>query len=115
MLAGVAAGVARSLGLDPVIVRVAFLVLALAGGAGMPLYVAGWLLIPDEESGESLAAQLIQSVWQAADGRVGQPRAVPAFAGRRSVRQLGAADRRVARARPGRARRRPPSAPSQPA
>ena len=62
MLAGVAAGVARSLGLDPVIVRVAFLVLALAGGAGVPLYVAGWLLIPDEESGESLAAQLIQSV-----------------------------------------------------
>lgn len=62
MLAGVAAGVARSLGLDPVIVRVAFLVLALAGGAGVPLYVAGWLLIPDEESGESMAAQLIQSV-----------------------------------------------------
>jgi phage shock protein PspC (stress-responsive transcriptional regulator) len=62
MLAGVAAGVARSLGLDPVIVRIAFLVLALAGGAGVPLYLAGWLLIPDEQSGESLAAQLIQSV-----------------------------------------------------
>ena len=62
MIAGVAAGVARSLGIDPVIVRVAFLVLALAGGAGVPLYVAGWLLIPDEAAGESLAAQLIQSV-----------------------------------------------------
>ena len=62
MIAGVAAGVARSLGINPVIVRVAFLVLALAGGAGVPLYIAGWLLIPDEVSGESLAAQLIQSV-----------------------------------------------------
>jgi phage shock protein PspC (stress-responsive transcriptional regulator) len=62
MIAGVAAGVARSLGIDPVIVRVAFLVLALAGGAGVPLYIAGWLLIPDEASGESLATQLIQSV-----------------------------------------------------
>ena len=62
MLAGVAAGIARSLGIDPVIVRVAFLVLALAGGAGVPLYVAGWLLIPDEESGESVAAELIRSV-----------------------------------------------------
>jgi phage shock protein PspC (stress-responsive transcriptional regulator) len=62
MLTGVAAGVARSLGIDPVIVRVAFVVLALAGGAGVPLYLAGWLLIPDEESGESLAAQFIQSV-----------------------------------------------------
>jgi phage shock protein PspC (stress-responsive transcriptional regulator) len=62
MLAGVAAGVARSLGIDPVLVRVAFVVLAVAGGAGVPLYLAGWLLIPDEESGQSLAAQLIQSV-----------------------------------------------------
>jgi phage shock protein PspC (stress-responsive transcriptional regulator) len=62
MLAGVAAGVGRSLGIDPVIVRVAFLVLTLAGGAGVPLYVAGWLLIPDEESGESVAAELIRSV-----------------------------------------------------
>jgi phage shock protein PspC (stress-responsive transcriptional regulator) len=61
MLAGVAAGVGRSLGIDPVVVRVAFLVLTLAGGAGVPLYVAGWLLIPDEESGESLAADLIRS------------------------------------------------------
>jgi phage shock protein PspC (stress-responsive transcriptional regulator) len=62
MIAGVAAGVARSFGIDPVIVRVAFLVLALAGGAGVPLYIAGWLLIPDEVSGESVAAQFIQSV-----------------------------------------------------
>ena len=62
MLAGVAAGVARGLGIDPVIVRIAFVVLALAGGAGVPLYLAGWLLIPDEESGVSLAAQLIHGV-----------------------------------------------------
>jgi phage shock protein PspC (stress-responsive transcriptional regulator) len=62
MLAGVAAGVARSLGIEPVIVRIAFVVLVLAGGAGVPLYLAGWLLIPDQESGQSLAAELIQSV-----------------------------------------------------
>jgi phage shock protein PspC (stress-responsive transcriptional regulator) len=61
MMAGVAAGVARSLGVDPMIVRLAFVVLALAGGAGVPLYLAGWLLIPDELAGESLAAQLFQS------------------------------------------------------
>jgi phage shock protein PspC (stress-responsive transcriptional regulator) len=62
MAAGVAAAVARSLGVDPAIVRVAFVFLALAGGAGLPLYLAGWLLIPDDLSGESLAAQLIHSV-----------------------------------------------------
>jgi phage shock protein PspC (stress-responsive transcriptional regulator) len=62
MLAGVAAGIARSLGVDPVLVRVAFLVLALIGGAGVPLYLAGWLLIPDEATGQSLAAELIRSL-----------------------------------------------------
>jgi phage shock protein PspC (stress-responsive transcriptional regulator) len=62
MLAGVAAGVARSLGVDPLVVRIAFVVLVLAGGAGVPLYLAGWLLIPDQESGQSLAAELLQAV-----------------------------------------------------
>jgi phage shock protein PspC (stress-responsive transcriptional regulator) len=61
MLAGVAAGIGRSLGVDPVIVRLAFVVLALAGGAGIPLYLAGWLLIPEEVTGRSLAAVLFQS------------------------------------------------------
>jgi len=62
LVAGVAAGVARGLGIDPVLVRIAFVVLALAGGAGVPLYLAGWLLIPDEVSGQSVAAELIRSV-----------------------------------------------------
>jgi phage shock protein PspC (stress-responsive transcriptional regulator) len=62
MLAGVAAGIARSLGVDPIIARVGFLVLALVGGAGVPLYLAGWLLIPDESTGQSLAAELIGSL-----------------------------------------------------
>jgi phage shock protein PspC (stress-responsive transcriptional regulator) len=62
MLGGVAAGVARSIGEDPTIVRIAFVVLVLIGGAGLPLYLAGWLLIPDEDSGQSLATRLIQSV-----------------------------------------------------
>lgn len=61
MLAGVAAGVARSLGVDPVITRIAFVILTLAGGAGIPLYLAGWLLIPDERSGHSVAAEVAAS------------------------------------------------------
>ncbi|HXW46448.1 MAG TPA: PspC domain-containing protein [Streptosporangiaceae bacterium] len=62
MLAGVAAGIARSLAVDPAVVRVGFLVLALVGGAGLPLYLAGWLLIPDEVTGESLAGEVIRSL-----------------------------------------------------
>lgn len=46
VVAGVAAGVADRLGLDPVLVRLAFGVLALALGAGVVLYGALWALLP---------------------------------------------------------------------
>ncbi|WP_232663821.1 PspC domain-containing protein [Pseudonocardia sp. TRM90224] len=46
-VAGVAAGVARRYDIDPVLVRVGFVVAAFLGvGAG--LYIAGWILLPDE-------------------------------------------------------------------
>ena len=61
MLAGVAAGAARYLGVDPVIIRIAFVVLTFAGGAGIPLYLAGLLLIPDEGSDQSIAGSLFSS------------------------------------------------------
>ncbi len=48
-VAGVAAGLARHFGIDPVIVRVAFVVLAIFGGGGLLLYIALWLLLPDDE------------------------------------------------------------------
>jgi phage shock protein PspC (stress-responsive transcriptional regulator) len=59
MIAGVAGGIARSLGVDPIIVRVGFILFTLLGGAGLPLYLAGWLLIPDEGSAQSLAGEFI--------------------------------------------------------
>jgi phage shock protein PspC (stress-responsive transcriptional regulator) len=62
MIAGVAAGVARALGVDPLIVRIGFVVLTLLGAFGVVLYLAGWALIPDERSGRALAADLLQSV-----------------------------------------------------
>lgn len=45
-LAGLAGGVAEHWGIDPVLVRVGWVLLALSGGVGLVLYVAGWLLIP---------------------------------------------------------------------
>ncbi|AXX33837.1 PspC domain-containing protein [Actinosynnema mirum] len=44
-VAGVAAGIAGRYQLDPVIVRVAFVALALCDGAGVLVYLAGWLLL----------------------------------------------------------------------
>ena len=62
MLAGVAAGLARYFGVDVTIVRIAFAVLTVVGGAGIPLYLAGLLLIPEEGSDQSIAGSLIESL-----------------------------------------------------
>ncbi len=58
MVAGVAGGIARELGVDPLFVRAAFVLLALAGGSGFVLYAAGWLLLPDEGGHEPIGAGL---------------------------------------------------------
>lgn len=62
MVAGVAAGLARYLGVDVTIARIAFAVLTLAGGAGLPIYLAAWLLIPEEGAERSIASELLSSL-----------------------------------------------------
>jgi phage shock protein PspC (stress-responsive transcriptional regulator) len=59
MIAGVAAGAADYFGIDVTIVRIILVVLALFGGAGVPLYLAAWLLVPDECSDVSVAEELL--------------------------------------------------------
>ncbi|MFN0153535.1 MAG: PspC domain-containing protein [Gaiella sp.] len=49
-LAGVAAGIGHYLGIDPTIVRIAFLVLTAAGGIGVLLYLICWLVMPRGEA-----------------------------------------------------------------
>ena len=49
-LAGVAGGLGRHFDVDPTVLRVVFVVLALFGGAGLLLYGACWLLVPEEGS-----------------------------------------------------------------
>jgi phage shock protein PspC (stress-responsive transcriptional regulator) len=61
MLTGVAAGLAGYLGVDVTIVRIAFVVLTIAGGAGMPLYLAGLLLIPEQGRDRSIVGAFIKS------------------------------------------------------
>lgn len=58
-MAGVASGVARFFDVDPTLVRIAFVALALVGGLAFPLYLAGWLLIPEEGADLSVAEQLL--------------------------------------------------------
>ncbi|HYF72931.1 MAG TPA: PspC domain-containing protein [Nocardioides sp.] len=47
-VAGVAGGLGRHLDVDPLILRVAFVVLVFFGGAGLILYAACWLLVPED-------------------------------------------------------------------
>jgi phage shock protein PspC (stress-responsive transcriptional regulator) len=47
-VAGVAGGLARHLDIDPLVLRVAFVVLVFFGGAGLILYGAAWLLVPED-------------------------------------------------------------------
>jgi phage shock protein PspC (stress-responsive transcriptional regulator) len=47
-VAGIAGGLGRHLDIDPVILRVAFVVLTFFGGVGVLLYVALWLLLPED-------------------------------------------------------------------
>ena len=44
VIAGVAAGIAERLGIDPIVIRLAFIVLAFAGGFGVIVYLVSWLI-----------------------------------------------------------------------
>ncbi len=47
-IGGVSAAIGLRYGVDPVLIRVVFVVSALYGGAGVLLYLLGWLLLPKE-------------------------------------------------------------------
>jgi phage shock protein PspC (stress-responsive transcriptional regulator) len=59
VLAGVAGGIARYLGADVTLVRVIIAALALLNGVGVALYIAAWLLIPEDGSDQPVAAAWI--------------------------------------------------------
>ena len=62
MLAGVASGIAGYVGVDALLIRIGFAVLAIMGGVGIPLYIVCWLLIPDQGATESIATDFTSSL-----------------------------------------------------
>lgn len=56
VIAGVAGGLARYLGIDPLVVRIAFVILAFPL-PGLLLYILGWIFIPEEREGEPVGAR----------------------------------------------------------
>ena len=51
VVAGVAGGIGKHLGLDPLLVRIGFVLLSFALGFGVVVYVLTWLLAPQEAAG----------------------------------------------------------------
>ncbi|MHB8102922.1 MAG: PspC domain-containing protein [Methanosarcina sp.] len=48
IIAGVCSGIAEYFNIDPTIVRLLWLLLALSGGAGVIAYIIAWVIIPEE-------------------------------------------------------------------
>ncbi|WP_420174632.1 PspC domain-containing protein [Luteococcus sp. OSA5] len=57
VIAGVCHGLARQLFIDPLLVRVAAVVLALASGVGIVLYAGAWAVMPQEGARERLVSR----------------------------------------------------------
>jgi phage shock protein C len=47
-LAGVCGGLAEYFDLDPTLIRVLFVILAVLGGSGVILYLAMWIIVPKQ-------------------------------------------------------------------
>ena len=47
MIAGVCAGLAEYLDVDPVLVRLAMVLFTLAGGSGVIIYLIAWIIMPE--------------------------------------------------------------------
>jgi signal transduction histidine kinase len=69
-LGGVCSGFAARLGIDPLLIRLGFVATLFAGGAGIPLYVIAWMLIPAEGPEKLIVSRLLdrRDAWLVAGG-----------------------------------------------
>lgn len=50
MVAGVCAGLANYVNIDPTIMRILFVLIAFAGGASVLVYLIMWIVMPEEKT-----------------------------------------------------------------
>ena len=60
MVAGVAGGLGEHFNVDPVLFRLLFVILTIAGGAGLLVYAAAWLLIPERGAQQSVGEDALR-------------------------------------------------------
>lgn len=61
MVAGVSGGLAQYFDIHPAFYRVGFVVLTLLGGAGLVIYAAAWLVMPDEGKEDSIVTAALRN------------------------------------------------------
>ena len=61
ILGGVAAGLGDYIDVDPVMIRLLFVILCLAGGSGLIIYVVCWLIMPRDDEVDAGAAEATSS------------------------------------------------------
>lgn len=61
MIGGVCGGIAEYFNIDPTFVRLAFVILAFAGGPGILIYIAMLLLVPEETTHKTYVQKQPQS------------------------------------------------------
>src|SRR5437660_7790246 len=64
-IAGVAGGLAAYLGVEPLWIRIAFVVISIPGGLGVLLYLLGWVLIPEEGEPAAIGEGLLEHLRRA--------------------------------------------------
>lgn len=78
MLGGVSGGLAEHTGIDAVLWRALFAGLTLAGGAGLPIYLLLWVLVPPAPAGPADRTNLLDEWVARLRGRLGSDRTHPA-------------------------------------
>ena len=61
MVAGVCGGLGEYLAIDPVLIRIFFVLLTIGGGSGVLVYLLLWILIPEAGRAEAGAEETIRS------------------------------------------------------
>ncbi len=80
MIGGVSGGLAEYSGIDPVLWRVGFVALTLAGGAGVPLYLVLWVLMPPAPVDPGGQPSPLEHLVQRLHARISGTRATPPHA-----------------------------------
>jgi phage shock protein PspC (stress-responsive transcriptional regulator) len=61
VIAGVAGGLGQHFGVDPVVVRIGFVLAVLLGGSGLLAYLVAWLVIPEDGAHRSVGEAALRS------------------------------------------------------